>query len=103
MFLTFDTDDRYDSTTKGVDKVEECMASCNELNCFAFYYAKMEEGEQDFCIIAYNSKNNWRFKEKDLIRFGDVPGAISFYKAVEGTTYLRVYDDEKDAVQKQLY
>ena len=87
-----------------VDKVEDCMASCNELNCFAFYHVKMEGDKQDQCMIAFNSKNDGRFKEKDLVRFGDVPGAVGFPKeAIESRTYLRVYDDKKDAVQKQLY
>ena len=91
-----------------VDKLEDCMASCNELNCFAFYHVKMEGDKQDQCMFAFNAKNNWKFKEKHLVRFGDVPGAVAFPKeAIEGRTYLRVNHsgelDKKDAVQKQLY
>lgn len=99
IFLTFQHDTRYDFTDV-MGSPNDCMQACYDQDCFAFYHVEMEDHKKDFCMMAINNKNGWRFKSDDLIRFGNVPGAVQFSKdAKKARTYLRLFGDDKDEVQ----
>jgi len=97
ILLMFEHDTRYDFTGFEVGNVKDCMMECYNLDCFAFYHVQFPEGTEDQCLVAYNNKDGWRFKSDDLVRFGNVPGAVQFpEEAITATTYLRLFGDDQD-------